>query len=95
VYLYNGNVGIAIPDQFFQVLITKDEQDEYITAGFLFPHVKERSDLPYTELIDYLVPVDSIETVSGLDFFQQLADPKENDIESKTNIDFWKLKGFD
>jgi endonuclease G len=86
------DTGIAIPDKFFQVLLTKDENGEYITGGFLFPHVKTIQDLPYKDLIKYLVPVDSIEELSGLDFFNRLEKPIQVTIEKKDNMSFWNSK---
>lgn len=89
-----GDVGIAIPGQFFQVLIYKNEEGNYITAGFLFPHVKEPSDLPSEDLIDYLVPVDDIEKATGFDFLNQLSKTKQRQTESIDNKKFWMSMGF-
>lgn len=80
---------IAIPDRFFQVLIYKVGENDYITAGFLFPHVQDRSLLPYDKLIDYLVTVDSIEVITGFDFLNQLSKDRQHQIESKDHRDFW------
>ena len=89
-----GDVGIAIPDYFFQVIIYKKEDGDYITAGFLFEHVKKRMDLPYDELIDYLVPVDSIETITKLNFLNKLSEADQRTTESIDNKAFWVSKGF-
>jgi endonuclease G len=84
-----GNVGIAVPDSFFQVLIYKNPQGKYITAGFLFPHVEKPSELPSHDLMDYLVTVDLIETVTGLDFLNKLGKVKQRKTESTDNKEFW------
>ncbi len=84
-----GETDIVIPERFYQVFIYKDDTKDYVTAGFLFPHVRERYQLPYQQLIDYLVPVDSIETITGLNFFKSL----ENEVkesEKSTNKVYWK-----
>jgi DNA/RNA endonuclease G (NUC1) len=87
-------IGIAIPDYFFQVLIYENENNEYITAGFLFEHVTEPEELPYDGLIDYIVPVDSIEILTGFDFLNELSEFKQRETESVDNKDFWLEKGF-
>lgn len=83
-----GDTRIVIPEQFYQVIITETASGQYITAGFLFPHVRERSELPSKELMYYLVPVDSIETITGYDFFNQLS-AADQKTESQSNADFW------
>lgn len=85
-----GNTGIAIPDEFFQVLIFKNKQGKFITAGFLFPHVTKRGELPYTDLMDYIVPVDSIEKITGYDFLNELNTKSQKETESVTNKDYWE-----
>ncbi|AYB32187.1 DNA/RNA non-specific endonuclease [Chryseolinea soli] len=83
--------GIAVPDQFYQILIFKDKATkEYITGAFLFPHVRDRSDLPFEDLLDYMVPVDDIEKLTGLNFLSELSDNAQKKIESKTNREFWE-----
>ena len=89
-----GDAGIAVPDWFFQVLIYKSKEGEYFTAGFLFRHVKDKNDLPYDELIDYLVPVDSLETLTGFDFLNKLTKSLQSKTESKDNKEFWVSKGL-
>ncbi|WP_109830096.1 DNA/RNA non-specific endonuclease [Reichenbachiella versicolor] len=83
--------GIAIPDKFYQVIIYQDPiSKEHMTAAFLFPHVRERYELPYQETLDYMVPVDSVELLTGLNFFHELDDTEEDAIESETNRGFWE-----
>lgn len=83
-----GNTGIAIPNEFFQVIIYWDrKKKEYITAAFLFPHVKKKPGKP---LLDFLVSVDELEKRTGLDFLNQLSKGEQEKIEKKDNYDFWK-----
>jgi len=89
-----SSVGIAIPNKFFQVIIYKDKQGNFMTAGFLFPHVKKKSDLPYKELIRYIVPVDTIEKITGFDFLNQLDSKIQSKIEGVDNKSFWLNNGF-
>ncbi|MEN8225802.1 MAG: DNA/RNA non-specific endonuclease, partial [Bacteroidota bacterium] len=89
-----GGVGIAIPEWYFQVLIYQQEDGAYITAGFLFKHVKEKSELPYDDLVDYLVPVDSLEDMTGFDFLNELSDELQDRTESVDNREFWVGAGL-
>lgn len=85
--IVNGDTtDIAVPDTFYQVLITQADNG-FQTAGFIFPHVREKADLPYKNLIDYLVPVDSVEQMSGYNFFPSL---DIESTESQTNREFWE-----
>ena len=54
--------------------------------GFLFPH--EDSDKP---LYDFVVPVDEIEKVTGIDFFSALPDNIEESLESNKGYKNWKF----
>lgn len=83
-----GVTDIMVPDRFYQVLITEDENG-YHAAGFLFPHVRERAHLPSKKLLDYLVPVDSIEQVTGYDFFVNV-EAKLSKTEKDKNMAYWK-----
>jgi len=38
-----------------------------------------------------VVSVDSIESITGIDFFHQLSDEIENELESKVNLEDWEL----
>ncbi|MEK6781717.1 MAG: DNA/RNA non-specific endonuclease [Bacteroidota bacterium] len=88
-----GVTDIAVPDQFYQIIIWYNKTSkEYITAAFLFPHVTEKEDLPYTELLDYIVTVDEVEKITGLNFLNQLSEAAQKKVESKTNLEFWETK---
>jgi len=89
-----GNAGIAIPDKFYQIIIYHDKNGHFYTGAFLFPHVKKRKDLPYPDLIQYLVPVDSLEKLTRFDFFKKLSPSLQKKIESLTNRDFWIANGL-
>jgi endonuclease G len=84
-----GDTDIVIPDEFYQVLIYKDKNGKYITAAFLFPHLDSPGDLPFDELLDYIVTVDELEKKTGLDFLNKLSKAEQQATESKTNLEFW------
>ena len=61
------------------------DQHAHLVIGFLFDN--ERSVEP---LGTYVVSVDSIETLTGMDFFAPLPDELEDSIEAKADIRLWK-----
>lgn len=80
-----GRNGVKVPHAFFKVIISP-----YVTTpkgiGFIFKNTK--ADAP---LSIYAVPIDSVETLSGIDFFPELPDDLENRLESQCNISDWEL----
>ena len=72
--LNKGN--IAIPDQFFKVVLIYNRKNP-IAMGFLFDNVARSQSLK-----KYMVTVDSIEALTGLDFFSKVPDDVERRIEA-------------
>jgi len=54
--------------------------------AFLMPH--ENSKQP---LYKFVVPVDSIETLTGIDFFPELEDALENELEASASYKDWSF----
>ena len=52
--------------------------------GFLLPHKESKE-----PLYNYIVPVDSIEKMTGIDFFPELEDSLEKKLESSKTYDNW------
>ncbi|ETW01954.1 hypothetical protein H310_06483 [Aphanomyces invadans] len=63
-----GNA-IAVPTHFFKVVLVQKPSGEYLAAGFILPN---QSIPDQTNLTDFLRPIEYIESVSGLLFFDQL-----------------------
>ena len=80
-----GKNKVTVPQKFFKVILSPFTASPK-AIGFLFKN--ERSVSP---LATYAVPVDSIETLTGMDFFSPLPDELENRIESQVNSDQWGL----
>lgn len=74
---------ITIPGYFYKVLLRFDE-DKIQTIGFLIPHVGAIG-----KIQDYVVPVNAIETITGIDFFPELDDKIENKAESQMELKKW------
>lgn len=79
-----GKNRVVVPQKFFKVILSPFV-DNPRAIGFLFDN--ERSVAP---LGTYVVSVDSIETLTGMDFFVPLPDELEDSIEAKADIRLWK-----
>ena len=77
--------GVGVPEYFFKVVLVRDGE-EYRCVGFLIPNGKEISG----KFIDYLVPVDEVESRTGYDFFPLLSDSIEERIEALCDTSFWR-----
>ncbi len=78
-----GGLRIAVPTRFFKIVLSPF--GETVKAiGFIYPN--RSSNRP---LEDYAVPIDKIETLTGLDFFDALPNDLEKDIESQVSLNLW------
>ncbi|MDA2937082.1 DNA/RNA non-specific endonuclease [Acidobacteria bacterium AH-259-A15] len=75
-----GENEVAVPTHCFKVILLKTATDQWQMFGFIMPNQRESIPGPLT---DYQVTIDRIEEASGLDFFAELPDLLENDLESK------------
>jgi len=74
---------VAVPTKFYKVVLYVSDSDT-MAIGFIVPTAATSRDLTR-----YAVPVDSVEAVTGLDFFNDLPDGTENRVESDVETDFW------
>jgi len=76
-----GN-GVEVPPMFYKIIITEEDNKPKILA-FLLPHqIKKHGDIQ-----DFLVSVNLIEALTGLDFFPELNDEV---MERKSTWENWK-----
>jgi endonuclease G, mitochondrial len=75
-----GENKVAVPTSYYKIMWDGGER----IIGFLLPNQKCPEPLAF-----YTVPVDSIEKITGFDFFSIIPDNIENIIESTTNVDVW------
>ena len=71
-----GQHQVAVPDRFFKVILLY-KQKKPVTMGFLFDNKADHKKLEH-----YMVTVDSVEKVTGFDFFSRLPDETERQIEA-------------
>ncbi|MGA2506115.1 MAG: DNA/RNA non-specific endonuclease [Chitinispirillaceae bacterium] len=80
-----GQDKVAVPEYFYKVILAYTGK-VHSAIGFIFPHEKATKPLK-----DFAVSVDSVEKVTGIDFFPSLPDSEENALESKVELNKWGL----
>lgn len=73
-----GSSRVSIPAYYYKILFDIDE-GERRSIAFLMPNASISS-----KVEDYVVSVDSLEVLTGIDFFPGLADSLEDQLESRT-----------
>lgn len=81
-----GNEEVTVPRQFYKILIDKRGKD-YIMIAFLFPHEESNRGLQ-----EFVVSVDDIEKLTGIDFFPELDDSVENRLEASSDYKNWSFR---
>ena len=76
-----GTNKVSIPEFYFKVALDETNQR---AIGFIMPN----KDCEYP-VMSYACSIDSIETVTGIDFFASLPDDKEQMLESKFDVNKW------
>lgn len=79
-----GKGEIHIPDVFYKIILRHDSLS-YKGIAFLMPNSLQK----LNTLNNYVCTIDSIETLTGLDFFTDLPDKTEENFESKIEINNW------
>lgn len=78
-----GDNEVAVPNFFYKAIVMYDGTD-YSAVGFVMPNKKTSRPLN-----DYIVPVNFIEALTGIDLFSNLSDDIEEKIESYRNEEVW------
>lgn len=85
-----GTIGvtnkISIPNYYYKIFL-KYSWDEKKAIAFVLPNKKEPK--PFQ---DYVVSIDSVEELTGLDFFPSLPDSIESHLEKFSDTDLWSFK---
>jgi endonuclease G len=80
-----GNEEVAVPRYFYKILMD-ETNGEYKMIAFLVPH--ESSKKP---LYEFVVSVDEVEKLTGIDFFPKLSNNIENELERKSDYKSWSF----
>ncbi|PKP14036.1 MAG: endonuclease [Bacteroidetes bacterium HGW-Bacteroidetes-3] len=81
-----GTEKVAVPKYFYKIILDYNGAETKAIA-FLMPH--EKSD---KGLYQFVTNIDEIEILTGIDFFQELPDEIENEIEKLSNYKKWAFK---
>jgi endonuclease G len=81
-----GKENVAVPKYFYKILFYNAGEKSKMIA-FLIPHTQ--SDAP---LYSFVTSVDTIEKLTGIDFFPKLNDTLENSIEKMSDYKYWSTK---
>jgi endonuclease G len=75
---------VSVPELYYKVILDY-RMPEYKALGFVLPNAGSK--LPLTE---FAVSIDSVERLTGIDFFPALPDKDENTLESNICLPCWK-----
>lgn len=81
-----GDNKVSIPNYFYKVILDYNGKK---AIGFIMPNIPIEDSFK-----NYSVSVDSVESFTGLDFFINLPDDEEENIESNFNISQWDFKYY-
>lgn len=84
-----GKNSVTVPGYYYKVIL-KDDGNRYNALAFIIPHKTTSSNIE-----SWIVTVDSVEQLSGLNFFPNLDDNLEDEVESKVNIKAWNFSRVD
>lgn len=80
-----GDEGVDVPLYFYKMVI-RPEGNQFETLAFLIPNQESQKSLQ-----EFLVPIDSIEKLTGIDFFEQMPDTQEAALEKEVQKSNWKF----
>ena len=83
-----GEDSVWVPTHLYKIVLAHDTDGSILMWAFLMEHRNVK--LP-GKVVDYSVSVDSIETLTGLDFFKDLPDSLEHRLEASANY-VWPVK---
>lgn len=81
--------GLACPEYYFMAVLSQKD-DVFHAIAFLVPHKEGMTRNPSSdELKEYVVSVDKLVEETGIDFFCNLPDVLENEVEAAYNLNDW------
>ncbi len=80
-----GKEDVAVPDYFYKVLLNKNNEN-YKMIAFLMPNEDSEKGL-----YEFVVSVDEVEKLTGINFFPKLDDSIENKLEKSSDYKNWSF----
>ena len=81
-----GKNEVTIPGYFYKAIIRIDENDKVKAIGFMLPNFGA-----FGNIKDYIVPINTLETLTGLDFFPALENRVEGRVEATSYPSQWEF----
>lgn len=81
-----GDSGIPVPERFFKVIIAPDAEPA-MGIGFIMPNTTVPGGTQAAT-----VSIDQVEAITGFDFFHNLPDDIENEIEVQNSFNQWNIR---
>lgn len=79
-----GDAGVRVPSAFFKV-IAAPYASQPRGIAFIYPNMQAPGNMA-----DYVVTIDEVESITGLDFFHTLPQSAQQQLESKSNFRLWR-----
>ena len=87
-----GAATVAIPKYYFMAILAETPNNTYQSIGFLLEHKDYgyRGSYPPAAIMKkHVLSIDELEDKTGIDFFCNLTDKLENNVERGYNVDAW------
>lgn len=81
-----GTEKVSVPKYYYKVLLNRSNGN-YKMIAFLVPNEKSSK-----SIFDYVVSVDKLESMTGIDFFPNLEDKLEDELEKNVDLHSWLAK---
>lgn len=78
---------IVVPQAFYKVFLRQKPDGSWTSIGFVMPNAAGNR-----PLLTYMLSVDEVEQLTGIDFFYNLPDSVEDIIEADYNVSDWTVK---
>jgi endonuclease G len=82
--------GVAVPEAFFRIWLRQNDAGAPEVLAFVVPQTVTG----YEPLDQFLVTVDAVEALSGLDFFHIMQDAAEADMEARLDPIVWAFERY-
>ena len=80
-----GDDKVSVPNKFYKIILDNNNGKTKVLA-FLLPHKDSKQ-----PLYEFVTSVDTIENLTGIDFFSELNDDIENKIEASSSYKAWSF----
>lgn len=80
-----GDEDVAVPTYFYKI-IAKENKGTMEVLGFLMQGIEQNKPLQR-----FVVPIDRIEQLTGIDFFYQMSQASQKAFEEKVDLNNWKF----